>query len=73
MSELRQLAAIVNPLDLQKSLRGLPVIVTHVKPRLVDLSNSKDDTRAQIINELSRENDIGVELIKPEQGIILSL
>jgi len=73
MSELRQLAAIVNPLDLQKSLRGLPIVVTHIKPRLVDFSNSEDDTRKQIINELSRENDIGVELIKPEQGIMLSL
>lgn len=73
MSELRQLAAIVNPVDLQKSLRGLPIVVTHIKPRLVDFSNSEEDTRRQVINELSRENDIGVELIKPEQGIMLSL
>lgn len=72
MSELRQLAAIVNPLDLQKSLRGLPIVVTHIKPRSDDFSNS-EDTRTQIINELSRENDIGVALIKPEQGIMLSL
>jgi len=73
MFELRQLAAIVNPLDLQKSLRGLPIVVTHIKPRLIDFSNSEEDTRTQVINELSRENDIGVELIKPEQGIMLSL
>lgn len=73
MSELRQLAAIVNPLDLQKPLRGLPVVVTHIKPRLIDFSNSAEDTRKQIINELSRENDIGVELIKPEQGKMLVL
>ena len=73
MSELRQLAAIVNPLDLQKSLMGLPIVVTHIKPRLVDFSNSEEDTRTRVINELSRENDIGVELIKPEQGIMLSL
>ncbi|HHF7368484.1 TPA: MBL fold metallo-hydrolase [Legionella bozemanae] len=73
MFELRQLASIVDPLDLRNSLRGLPVVVTHIKPRLVDLSNSKDDSRKQVINELSQENDIGVELIKPEQGIMLSL
>ncbi|KTC82721.1 MBL fold metallo-hydrolase [Legionella cincinnatiensis] len=73
MLELRQLASIVDPLDLGNSLRGLPVIVTHIKPRLVDLSNSKEDSGRQIINELSQENDIGVELIKPEQGVMLSL
>jgi len=73
MSELRQLAAIVNPLDLKNSLQGLPVIVTHIKPRLVDFTNSEEDTREQMINQLSKENDIGVELIKPEQGKMLSL
>ncbi|MCW8399852.1 3',5'-cyclic-nucleotide phosphodiesterase [Legionella sp. PATHC038] len=73
MFELRQLASIVDPLDLKNALRGLPIIVTHIKPRLVDFSNSKEDTRKQVINELSQENDIGVELIKPEQGTMLSL
>jgi 3',5'-cyclic-nucleotide phosphodiesterase len=73
MAELRQLASIVDPLDLRNSLRGLPVVVTHIKPRLVDFSNSKEDTGSQVINELSQENDIGVELIKPEQGVMLSL
>ena len=65
------MASIVNPLDLKNSLRGLPVVVTHIKPRLVDFSNSKEDTPRQVINELSQENDIGIELIKPEQGIML--
>ncbi|HHT0594880.1 TPA: MBL fold metallo-hydrolase [Legionella anisa] len=73
MLELRQLAAIVDPSDLKNSLRGLPVVVTHIKPRLVDFANSKEDTRIGIINELSQENDIGIELIRPEQGIMLSL
>ncbi|PWY54089.1 3',5'-cyclic-nucleotide phosphodiesterase [Legionella qingyii] len=73
MAELRQLASIVDPLDLRNSLRGLPVVVTHIKPKLADFSNSKDDVRRQVINELSQENDIGVELIKPEQGILLTL
>ncbi|HGF0778189.1 TPA: MBL fold metallo-hydrolase [Legionella pneumophila] len=73
MSELRQLASIVDPFDSRNSLRGLPVVVTHIKPRLADFSNTNEDTEKQIINELSQENDIGVELIKPEQGITLSL
>src|SRR5579885_219680 len=73
MAELRQLAAIVNPSDFKNSLRGLPVIVTHIKPRLIDFSNSNEDTGKRVINELSLGNDIGVTLIKPEQGIMLSL
>ncbi|HDV6747606.1 TPA: 3',5'-cyclic-nucleotide phosphodiesterase [Legionella pneumophila] len=73
MSELRHLASIVDPFDSRTSLRGLPVVVTHIKPRLADFSNTNEDTEKQIINELSQENDIGVELIKPEQGIALSL
>lgn len=73
MSELRQLAAIVNPSDAKNALRGLPVVVTHIKPRLVDFSNAMEDTRKQVISELSQENDIGVQLIKPEQGEMLTL
>lgn len=73
MRELRQLAAIVNPSDVKNAIRGLPVVVTHVKPRLTDYSDSKEDTAIQILNELSQENDMGVALIKPEQGQVLSL
>lgn len=73
MSELRHLASIVDPFDSRNSLRGLPVVVTHIKPKLADFSNTNEDTEKQVINELSQENDIGVELIKPEQGITLSL
>ncbi|MBL7480004.1 MBL fold metallo-hydrolase [Legionella bononiensis] len=73
MSELRHLASIVDPLDLRNSLRGLPVVVTHIKPRLGDFTGSKEDTVNQIMNELSQDNEIGVELIKPEQGMLLHL
>ncbi|CCD06029.1 TPA: 3',5'-cyclic-nucleotide phosphodiesterase [Legionella pneumophila] len=73
MSELRYLASIVDPFDSRNSLRGLPVVVTHIKPGLADFSNTNEDTEKKVINELSQENDIGVELIKPEQGIVLSL
>lgn len=73
MLELRKLASIVDPSDFRNSLQGLPVVVTHIKPKLADFSNSNEDTEKQVIIELSQENDIGVELIKPEQGIKLSL
>ncbi|HDV5710376.1 TPA: 3',5'-cyclic-nucleotide phosphodiesterase [Legionella pneumophila] len=73
MSELRYLASIVDPFDSRNSLRGLPVVVTHIKPGLADFSNTNEDTEKKVINELSQENDIGVELIKPEQGSALSL
>ena len=73
MSELRYLASIVDPLDLRNSLKGLPVVVTHIKPKLGDFTGSKEDTVNQIMNELSQDNDIGVELIKPEQGMLLHL
>ncbi|MFO3184183.1 3',5'-cyclic-nucleotide phosphodiesterase [Legionella pneumophila serogroup 1] len=73
MSELRYLASIVDPFDSRNSLRGLPVVVTHIKPGLADFSNTNEDTEKKVINELSQENDIGVELIKPEQGIVLNL
>lgn len=73
MSALRQLATIVNPLDSKNAIQGLRVIVTHIKPRMIDFANSNEMTRNQIMKELSQENDIGVELIKPEQGITLTL
>ena len=73
MQELRQLAAIVEPKNVRNALRGLPVIVTHIKPKLIDFSNSKVDTVTQVIYELSRENDIGIALIKPKQGISIRL
>lgn len=73
MSELRQLASIVDPLDFRNSLRGLSVVVTHIKPKSSDIAHSKEDTAQQIMHELSQENDLGVELIKPEQGMLLNL
>jgi 3',5'-cyclic-nucleotide phosphodiesterase len=72
MAELRELAAIVNPADAKNALRGLPVVVTHIKPKSNDFSNTNDNTRNQVINELSQENDLGVQLINPVQGQMLS-
>lgn len=73
MSELRQLAFVVDPKNLKQALRGLRVVVTHVKPRLEDFSNSKSTAEKQIMSELSQNNDLGVELIRPEQGRMLTL
>lgn len=73
MAELRQLASMVNNVDPRNALRGLPVVVTHVKPRLLDYSSADEDTRTQVIEELSKENDLGVRFIKPKQGVMLSL
>ena len=73
MAELRRLAQIVNSNNPMRSLRGLSVVVTHVKPRLDAFSKVEKDTREMIVNELSQENDLGINLIKPEQGMTLSL
>lgn len=73
MAELHRLAQIVNPDDAKNSLRGLPVVVTHIKPRLDVYSKAEKDTREIIMNELSQENDLSVNLLKPEQGVMMSL
>jgi 3',5'-cyclic-nucleotide phosphodiesterase len=73
MFELRRLASLVEPENTRNALRGLPVVVTHIKPQVDDFSSTKDDTASQVIKELSQENDLGVQLIKPEQGILFRL
>lgn len=73
MAELRRLAQIVNPDDAQNALRGLPVVVTHIKPRLGAFSKEEKETREMIMNELSQENDLSVKLIKPDQGVMIAL
>lgn len=73
MLELRQLAALVHPRDSKKALQGLAVVVTHIKPRLADFSNPHKDTASQIFKELTKDNDLGIVLIKPEQGVRLTL
>jgi len=55
--ELGRLAEVV-------SLKGLPVIVTHVKPSL----KAGDDVDRQIERELKQGNKLGVRFIMPRQG-----
>ncbi|VEB30731.1 3',5'-cyclic-nucleotide phosphodiesterase [Legionella pneumophila] len=52
MLELRKLASIVDPSDFRNSLQGLPVVVTHIKPRLADFSNSNEDTEKTGYNRI---------------------
>lgn len=75
MSELHQLANIVDPLNAGDSLKDLNVIVTHIKAGLSELSDTSSglDARRQIFNELKKENNLGVNLILPEQGNTLEI
>ena len=45
------------------SLKGLPIIVSHIKPAL-----SGPDPRVTIMRELNAGNDLGVRFILPDQG-----
>lgn len=64
MEELRTLANLVNPDHPEMALRGLRVVVTHIKPTL----NRDDAPEQTIMNELSELNDLGVEFMLPESG-----
>lgn len=64
ISELNELAKIVDPLNPKTSLEGLNVIVTHIKPTLEESQH----VRKRIYNELLENNNLGVNLILPEQG-----
>lgn len=63
MRELHRLAESVNPSDPNQALRGLKVVVTHIKPSLDRVS-----PRQLIEEQLRSRNDLGVEWIFPEQG-----
>ena len=64
MQELRDLAQMVDPQNAKSSLAGLKVIVTHIK--IIPL---KDPSSLEIIKQqLEKLNDLGIQLIYPEQG-----
>jgi 3',5'-cyclic-nucleotide phosphodiesterase len=46
-----------------KALKELPVVVTHIKYSL-----TKEQPQKKMLEELERENDIGVRFVIPEQG-----
>jgi 3',5'-cyclic-nucleotide phosphodiesterase len=64
MKELHAFATIVNPNRPETALKGLKIVVTHIKPTL----NQSDDPEGTIMRELSEMNDLGVEFIMPESG-----
>lgn len=67
-AELGVLASLVGG-DAADALRGLPVVITHVKPTL----ERGEDPRARIARELREANPHGVRFIVATQGAKLSL
>lgn len=73
LTELHQLAMKVDAADPANALRGLTVIVTHVKPSLDSLANADNDTREVILAQLTDGNDLGVKFVLPAQGELITL
>lgn len=61
LHELHALAALAGGND---ALRGLPVVVTHIKPSL----QAGRDPRALVAAQLHAGNDLGVAFVLPQQG-----
>lgn len=59
LSELRKLEALAG----KGSLKGMPVVVAHIKYALGEVQ-----PQAQILSELNAGNDLGVRFVIPEQG-----
>ncbi len=71
LDELRQLSAIVSPTTINENLRGLNVIITHVKPLGV-LEQAYADLPKRILRELRAGNDLGVHFqMAPDPGHML--
>jgi 3',5'-cyclic-nucleotide phosphodiesterase len=64
MKELHQLATLVNPQQSTDALRGITVIVTHIKPTLRRVQSE----RTQIQQQVTTLNDLGLQFVFPEQG-----
>jgi 3',5'-cyclic-nucleotide phosphodiesterase len=64
LTELHRLAALVNTHQPTDALRGLTVIVSHIKPTL----QRAQLERAQIQQQVAALNDLGVRFLFPEQG-----
>jgi len=69
MEELERLGRIVNAEEPDGVLRGITVVVTHIKPGVVD----GKDTRLIIQKQLERANKLGVRLVVPQTGDRLAL
>ena len=67
--ELGVLASLVNADDPGRALRGLPVVITHVKPSL----ERGESPRERIARELRETNPYGVRFVLATQGEKLEL
>ena len=65
--ELSELAKLTDPENAGKALKGLPVIVTGIKPSWKEGFDSK----YLIYKQLLVRNDLGVKFIIPEQGQLI--
>lgn len=64
LRELSALAALVDPAAPETALRGLSLVVTHIKPRLT----GGQDVRAQIRRQLAPLGPRGVRVVVPRSG-----
>ncbi len=64
LRELRRLAELVEPAAPAAALRGLTVVVTHVKPAL----ERDAEPHRRIARELAARNDLGVRFVLARQG-----
>ena len=64
LRELHRLAMLVSPQQPTDALRGITVLITHIKPTLQRVQ----EERAQIQQQLAALNDVGVRFVFPEQG-----
>jgi 3',5'-cyclic-nucleotide phosphodiesterase len=67
-AELQELAEMINRKAPQTALRGLKIVVTHVKQE-----RSEKNMPAKILQELNEKNHLGVQFIFPKQGYLLTL
>jgi 3',5'-cyclic-nucleotide phosphodiesterase len=64
LHELRQFAAVVNAQQPTEALRGVTVIVSHIKPSL----QHAQPTSEQIRQQVEGLNNLGLQFFFPEQG-----
>ncbi|MDC8830200.1 MBL fold metallo-hydrolase [Alteromonas gilva] len=67
LQELTVLASLVNPEHPDIALKGLKVVITHIKPSYLKSENSQ----TIIQRELTRANNLGVEFVFAQQGELL--
>lgn len=67
LQELDQLAQITNQNNPKSALKGLNIVITHIKQNFKPICSQE-----KILNELQKNNQLGVHFILPTQGKILT-